>query len=108
MRRLLIAARTRRRVAARKRETEDAFDLLRDRGTDLLLLFSRTEALHERLIADGQIDQLDHWPNVRVIQLPTTDHTVRANHVQRVVAAALDEELDRALAKRAPPPRVAS
>ena len=84
---------------------EDDLDLLRERGTRVLLAFSGEEPLGEELEREGVRERLGRWPNVEWASLPGTDHTLRPPAAQRAVSELLDRELDRVLPTTAPAPR---
>jgi pimeloyl-ACP methyl ester carboxylesterase len=97
-----------RKNADRRDRTDDAFDRLREQGTETLFVFGQHEPLYDRLVRDGQLARLDRWPNVRVAHLtptnervPAGDHTFRALSLQSELHAAVDEALERALARHA-------
>jgi len=72
-----------------------ALDVLRDRGTRIVLAFGDNEELQTELDEHGLFQRLDRWPNVGFVRLPGADHTVRPSAAQRRVLALLDEELAR-------------
>jgi hypothetical protein len=72
-----------------------AFDRLRERGTDVLLLFGEQEALYEEFARQGLLHQLDRWPNLRLERIPSRDQMFRAHWLQRHVHERLDEALAR-------------
>ncbi len=76
---------------------ESRLDILRDRGTRLVLAFSGGEPVYDELEADGVIGHLDRWPNVELVQLPASDHTLRPLEAQAAASDLLDRELDRLL-----------
>lgn len=80
-------------------QIEQVLDMLRDRGTEALMLLSRGEGLHDQLRRQGVLDRLERWPNLVVEQIPTHDHMFRALWLQRHVHASLDRALDRMIAK---------
>jgi alpha-beta hydrolase superfamily lysophospholipase len=73
-------------------------DRIRDRGVELTLAFSAQEPLHTELEAKGILGQLERWPNLRLVDLPGSDHTLRSAAAQIAVRELLDGELERALA----------
>lgn len=94
----LLGGRQRRAAKrGREREIDTALDLLRDRGTQVLLQFSGGELLYEDLIATGRVDRLARWPNIALDRIPGADHTFRALALQRHVHATLDHALERVL-----------
>jgi hypothetical protein len=87
--------------SAERRHAADAiaaFDQLRERGTDVLLLFGEQEPLYEEFARQGVIDQLVRWPNLRLERIPSRDQMFRAQWVQRHVHERVDEALDGMLA----------
>ena len=97
-----------RRGAARSVErtqnkaVERALDQLRDQQTETLLLLAEGEPLYDQLSRNGQLDQLDRWPNLTVKQLPTRDHMFRAIWLQQLVQEHMDHALDRTLDRLTP------
>ena len=79
-------------------EIEAALDRLRDQGTEIVVLLSRSEGLYEQLQREGVMTRgAVRWPNLSVEQLPTRDHMLRALWVQRLVHESLDRGLRRVL-----------
>ena len=76
-----------------------AFDQLRERGTETLLLFGEREALLEEFARQGLLDQLDRWPNLRLERIPSRDQMFRAQWLQRHVHERVDEALEGMLAR---------
>lgn len=76
---------------------DEALGELRDRRVQTLLLFSRGEPLAEDVAADGRLDRLEEWPNLRLEEIPTEDHLFRPVWAQRRVNDAFDAALMRAL-----------
>ena len=76
-----------------------AFDRLRERGTEVLLLFGEQEALYQEFARQGLLDQLDRWPNLRLERIPSRDQMFRAQWLQRHVHERVDEALERMLAR---------
>ncbi len=72
-------------------------DLLRDRGTEALLLLSHGEPLYDQLVRQGQLENLDRWPNLRLERIASRDHMFRALWLQQQVHASLDRGLERVL-----------
>ena len=68
-----------------------AFDQLRERGTEVLLLFGEQEALYQEFARQGLLDQLDRWPNLRLERIPSRDQMFRAQWLQRHVHERVDE-----------------
>ena len=76
-----------------------AFDQLRERSTDVLLLFGEQEALYEEFTRHGLLGELDRWPNVRLERIPSRDQMFRAQWLQRHVHDRVDEWLERVVAR---------
>jgi SAM-dependent methyltransferase len=74
---------------------DEVFGQLAGHGTRVVLAFSGDEPVHDELAADGVLDRLDQWPNVSVVRLPGTDHTVRPLAAQQAVHDLVDRELER-------------
>jgi dienelactone hydrolase len=83
-----------------------ALDQLRAQGTEVLLMFRPTEPLFDELLGDGRIAELEQMPNMHVDRIPGQDHTFRPLPLQRHVADALDEGLERVrrAGRTTPPP----
>jgi hypothetical protein len=79
-----------------------AFDQLRERSTDVLLLFGEQEALYQEFTRHGLIRQLDRWPNIRLERIPSRDQMFRAQWLQRYVHERVDEALVRFLKRSGP------
>jgi len=77
-------------------ETEAILSQLRDTDVQTLLLLSGGEMLAEDLEADGGLDQLRRWPNLRYERIPIDDHIFRPVWAQRHVHEAFDRALVRA------------
>jgi len=74
---------------------------LRAREVDVLLAFSADEPLEAELRAGAWYQDPDAWPNLHRARIPGRDHTLRPIVAQRATGAALDEALDRELARAA-------
>ena len=88
--------------SAERRQAADAiaaFDRLRERGTEVLLLFGEQEALYQEFARQGLLDPLDRWPNLRLERIPSRDQMFRAQWLQRHVHERVDEALERMLAR---------
>jgi len=85
----------------------EALDTLRDKQVQSLLLFSEGEGLVGQLRRQGQLEQMERWPNVTVEYLPSPDHMFRALRLQQQVHQSLDQALDRVLAAAPPRQRLA-
>ena len=75
-------------------EVDRCLDVLRDQGTQALLLLSAGEPLYEQFEREGRVQRLSTWPNLTVERIPSPDHMFRDLRAQRFV----HEQLDRALA----------
>lgn len=62
-------------------------------ATRVAMAFSGGEPLREELAARGILHQLDRWPQVELVELPGSDHTLRSVEAQRAVADLLRREL---------------
>ena len=76
-----------------------AFDQLRARSTEVLLLFGEQEALYQEFTRHGLLGQLDRWPNVRLERIPSRDQMFRAQWLQRHVHERVDAALERMLGR---------
>ncbi len=88
--------------SAERRQVRDAvtaFDQLRERGTEVLLLFGEQEALYQEFARQGLLDQLDRWPNLWLERIPSRDQMFRAQWLQRHVHDRVDEALEHVLAR---------
>jgi dienelactone hydrolase len=88
--------------SAARRQVADAsaaFDKLRGRSTDVLLLFGEQEALYQEFARHALLGELDRWPNVQLEQIPSRDQMFRAQWLQRHVHDRVDEWLERMLAR---------
>jgi hypothetical protein len=84
-----------------RRTTLQALDTLRDSGTETLLVLGHDEPLHDQLVRQGLLDQLDRWPNLTVERIPSRDHMFRAQWLQRQVYESFSAALERVLAAAA-------
>jgi alpha-beta hydrolase superfamily lysophospholipase len=87
---------------AARRQVADAiaaFDRLRERGTEVLVLFGEQEALYHEFAHQGLLDQLGRWPNLWLERIPSRDQMFRAQWLQRHVHERVDEALERILAR---------
>lgn len=87
---------------AQAADVELALDRLRDQDTQVLMLLSLGERLHDQMLRQGALDQPDRWPNLNVERIPSRDHMFRALWLQRHVHDALDRALERVLAAEGP------
>ena len=76
-------------------EIDTDLDRLRERGAELTMAFSGGEPLHTELQVKGILDQLARWPNLRLAELPGSDHSLRSIAAQLAAAELLDAELAR-------------
>lgn len=92
---------------ARARQLDGALERLRATQKRVLLVFGGNEPLHEELEREGWLARRDEWPNLELELLPGADHSFRPivsqQYVSAVLERALDEELERAPAKRPEP-----
>ncbi len=82
---------------AQRADIERAFNLLRDRGTETLLLLARWEGLYEQLRRQGALENGWRWPNLTIETMFTRDHMLRSLWRQQRVHQSLDRALARAL-----------
>jgi alpha-beta hydrolase superfamily lysophospholipase len=75
------------------------FDLLRDKGKQLLFAFSENEPLHQELVRQGRLPRNERWPNMRLELIPGRDRTLRPHYSQERAHEALDRALDRELSR---------
>jgi hypothetical protein len=94
---LRTSLRRRRARSRRASESFAALDRLRHRRTELLLQFCADEPQYEDMRRDGVLAEVGRWPNLRLEQIPSDDHTFRALPLQALVRRAFDDALDRAL-----------
>ncbi len=78
-------------------DIEGAFNLLRNRGTETLLLLGRWEGLYEQLRRQGALENGWRWPNLTIETMFTRDHMLRSLWRQQRVHQSLDRALARAL-----------
>jgi hypothetical protein len=76
-----------------------AFDQLKERGTDVFLVFGEQEALYREFVRQGLTGQLDRWPNVRLETYRSGDQMFRAQWLQQHVHERVDEAIKRMLAR---------
>jgi alpha/beta superfamily hydrolase len=80
-----------------------ALDRLRDKGTQLVLVYEQLDPQRWELERDGRLARLDRWPNVTVEPIEGADHTLRPPRMQAEAHAALDRAVERLLAAQPPP-----
>jgi len=80
-------------------EVVEMLDQLRERDVETLLLFSLDEPLLDDFAEDGLMPRLGEWPNVHLDRIATDDHVFRPLWSQRDVHRALDDALERTLAR---------
>ncbi len=78
---------------------ECMLDRLHETTTKLTLAFTSGEIVHDELDRDGILAQIDRWPNVELVRLPSHDHTVRPMAAQRAVHEVIDREIARLMAR---------
>jgi len=105
----MISTRIRRAVTLRRpegrpppasSEVVDVLDGLRDRGIQILLLLSAGEPLFDDFVADGLIERLGEWPNLRLERIPTTEHVFSLITSQRRAHELIDAAVTRLLPER--------
>jgi hypothetical protein len=82
-----------------RRDVEEVLDRLRDQDVQTLILLGNEEPLYDQFERQGQLTQLERWPNIRLERIPSRDHSLRAGWLQREVQQQLDAALARALAE---------
>jgi dienelactone hydrolase len=81
-------------VTANLNRFSESLATLRERGTMLVLLFSRNEPQYAELARAGMLADLASRPEVLAAELPTNDHVLRPLAVQRIVHDHIDRLLD--------------
>ncbi|HEX4752883.1 MAG TPA: hypothetical protein VH268_08285 [Solirubrobacterales bacterium] len=74
---------------------------LRERGTPIVLAFSGDEVMKEDLDEAGFADRADQWPQLRLMDLPGSDHTLRSPSAQAAVHSIFATEIQRVGRSRA-------
>jgi alpha-beta hydrolase superfamily lysophospholipase len=97
----LARAAARARGRARPDRFQELFGTLARNGTETVIAFSGDEPLAWELEEDGVADAARHVPNIRFVDLPGADHTLRPIGAQAALQQLLDAEISAAL-KRAP------
>lgn len=82
-----------------RRDVEEVLDRLRDNGTQTLILLGNEEPLYDQFERQGQLAQLDRWPNIKLERISSRDHSLRVGWLQREVQQRLDAGLERALSE---------
>ncbi len=80
-----------------RKDVEDVLDRLRHHDVQTLILLGNEEPLYDQFERQGQLAQLDRWPNLTLERIPSRDHSLRAGWLQREVQQRLDAALERAL-----------
>ena len=75
---------------------ERELDELRNRDVALTIAFSAAEKQGEELDLTGVPDQLDRWPNVRLVDLPGVDHALASTSAQSAARALISRETEAA------------
>src|SRR5579862_6368186 len=70
-------------------EIIDALDALRERGVEILLMLGNGEPLYDDLVAEGLVERLTRWPNLRFERIDVDDHVFRPLWAQRFLADSL-------------------
>jgi len=89
------------RAARPKRQAISVLDRMRDRDIDMLLFLSQGEPLYDDFVADGIIDRLAQWPNVRLERVGTAEHIFSLVSSQRHVHDIIDAAIVRTVRRRA-------
>jgi pimeloyl-ACP methyl ester carboxylesterase len=92
------------RSRAHRDRLEEAFDELMQSDKRAHLMLGRGEPLVEQFRREGRLERLDRWPNLRLHQLPTRDHTFRALWLQEEVHGLMDQAVAEELTRAAPGP----
>jgi pimeloyl-ACP methyl ester carboxylesterase len=87
---------------------DETFDALLDAGKRVTLLLGRGEPLVEQFRREGRLERLDRWPNMRLHELPTRDHTFRALWLQEMVHELMDSAVDDEIRRAGSPPGAAA
>jgi pimeloyl-ACP methyl ester carboxylesterase len=95
------SGRRRRRLRTRVERERGQLDRLRANDQRLTFLIGRDEPIYDRFRQEGILEELDRWPNVSLLRLPTRDHTFRARWLQARVHDELDLAIEGELARRA-------
>jgi pimeloyl-ACP methyl ester carboxylesterase len=74
---------------------EAGLDDLRERGTPVVLAFSGDEVMTEDLEEAGFADRVSRWPQLRLMDLPGSDHTLRSPSAQAAVHSIFAAEVER-------------
>lgn len=83
------------RSGTRALEIKAGFNRLRARETTVLMGFSGGEEMMDDLVAEGLAQRLGAWPQVRLVDLPGSDHTLRSPAAQVAVHELLAEQMRR-------------
>lgn len=96
-----LARRILSRLTARsdRDELDRALQRLGETDKRVLWVFSGEEPLHEELKREGRLERLQRWPHVELDLIPGRDHTLRPTAARRGAHAALDDALERELAR---------
>ena len=84
--------------AAQHQAVETWLSALTANGTDVAMIFSIDEPLHEQILRFGYQDRQVDWPNLSIEQAPTKDHNIRALGAQALIADRIDAAIRRQLA----------
>lgn len=90
---------SRRRPAAdgerpRDLELEADFDLLKATGKRVTLAFTEDEVLLREAQRHSTFDELDRWPNLRLVDLPGVDHVLAPTSAQRFARDLIVEQFE--------------
>jgi pimeloyl-ACP methyl ester carboxylesterase len=80
-----------------------SLDTLRDRGTEISMLFTLGEQNYEQMERQELLDQSARWPQLSIDRIPSWDHMSRTLELQRLVHAHLDDGMRRVLDRIARP-----
>lgn len=76
-------------------DLEAEFDLLQSAGKRVTIGFTEDEVLLREASGYSTFDELDRWPDVRLVDLPGVDHVLAPTSAQRFAGDLIAEEFDR-------------
>jgi alpha-beta hydrolase superfamily lysophospholipase len=94
------SGRRRRRRRSRVERERGQLDRLCANDQRLTFLIGRDEPIYDRFRQEGILEELDRWPNVSLLRLPTRDHTFRARWLQVRVHDELDLAIETERSRR--------
>ena len=84
--------------AAQHQSVQTWLSALTAYGTEVAMIFSIEEPLHEQILRFGYNDRPVQWPNLSIEQAPTRDHNIRALGAQALISERIDAAIRRQLA----------